>query len=588
MWLKISYKEVSSESYKDNLIVVSIETSMSVPVYSGDKSIRVSKIFPLIENNQTIDIQNCTIHFFDYNNPFRILGKINQTASAALKQKIYFSYGTCSVIIFCEDGKLLDEYNKLEIGEPNAKETWIIENGLIKDAPFSLYQSEKHTDIEFVDYSHLPIVSRSILDESVIAIQMLKDKEQSNGYTDTIESLIEVINRFIIELNYLTTLVGCVPYTLYYQDINKYQDPLENQILQQQIIDRLIQINSTLSYVSTQTYSGSIPILERRSLIRRSSLLGIGAAIKALNGIVDYIEDAFATVDFVDIIENVMHTAAPLENLGVVYKKDSWFRHNIDILGKRGSEVKRRIRKLAYFSSRNSYRESEFTITASLNSICAGISLEWTLMTITHEMLHSHVRAIMTSIFYEDDDDCYKQFFLKYRQKILYNNTTNGYTLIDSVREAIFTYCMGAITYGSITSQKEFGEDFEKDGVPFLVNNNIEEFYKCLQVENRNINEIFVHVLDLHYFYLGRTSKYISLIWCSWSTVPHVNGDIRQYILRSLVAIASKQSGDPYTRWEMAIDEFKNIIDGNKILESFPIISKLQKILNDKKLAHAQ
>ena len=96
----------------------------------------------------------------------------------------------------------------------------------------------------------------------------------------------------------------------------------------------MIQINSSLSYVSTQAYSGAVPILERRSLIRRYSLLGIGASIRALNRIVKNIEEAFSSIDFIEIITNKMELYNALDGLDSlpIYKCKNWNKRNVDTI----------------------------------------------------------------------------------------------------------------------------------------------------------------------------------------------------------------------------------------------------------------
>src|SRR5208337_301797 len=79
-----------------------------------------------------------------------------------------------------------------------------------------------------------------------------------------------------------------------------------------------------------------------------------------------------------------------------------------------------------------------------------------------------------------------------------------------------------------------------------------EDLWLAYEAEYRNISEIFVHVLDLHYFYCSSLSHYVPLIWRSWSTVPQVWGDIRQYILRTLLVVAAKTDGTPYERFGLA------------------------------------
>ena len=592
MWLKINYKhdDFEYEIFKKNAILVSVINKSTAPVNLDDKSIRLSKIYPLDQSNKfKVLPNNYDLFFFQFNNPYQILGKINQYGSENLKSSLFFSSGICSILLFSSSKVILDEFNSLELGDPNAFEKWVVQNNLIENIEVKTPKLNGIKLPKIEDYSSLNHFLATILDEFTISLKILETKiTQNDKYNfNLLNGLCNVVNSFIKELIYLQNFTGEIPESIYTKDITRLKDPLENQIYKQQIIDRLIQINSSMSYVSTQTHSGTIPILERRSLIRRHSLLGIGSAINALNRIVNFIEDAFNSINYVEIITNFMTTAKPLDGLnGLVHYKKDWYHSNIQNF-KCEISNEELFKKLAYFSSRTGYRESEYSITASLNSISSGLSLEWSLMTITHEMLHSHVRIILNSIFYGDENDSEKQtyqsFYNKYSKKINGQNIPN-YALIDSIREVFFTYCIRTTAYGSITLKKEYKANYSTTGAEIDLPK-FEDFYNIFQNEYRNLNEIFVHIFDLHYFYGGRTYKYIPLIWCSWSAVPHINADIRQYILRSLIAIASKIDQDPFERWKMALAEFKSILIQTKdLIGDIALITKLNEILNDNEL----
>lgn len=132
-----------------------------------------------------------------------------------------------------------------------------------------------------MDYVSLPLTERSLIDEFKITIKLLLLKLTTHMPFELpkIQSLIEEVNKLITELVYLNNTVGTAPDTLSEFSPEDLTGKKINQAIRHQNIDRLIQINSALSYVSTQAFSGAIPILERRSLIRRNSLLGIGSAI---------------------------------------------------------------------------------------------------------------------------------------------------------------------------------------------------------------------------------------------------------------------------------------------------------------------
>jgi hypothetical protein len=591
MWLKINYLNNNLEYviFKEKTILVSLETSLIAPIDENDTSIRFSNIFPLVKTASIPNLLKCSIYFFDFDNPFRTLGIINQKGSKEIKEKIFFSNGLCSILLFSDKNSIYNELQSLIKIQPTSYEIWNIENNLIVSV-----KTSPPSDIiiklpKVVDYSSLPLVERAVLDEFAISIHILKSKiAQHDIYnSNNLINLVKLVNIFIKELVYLTKLKGPKPKSLYITNSDRLKDPLENQILRQQNIDRLIQINSALSYVSTQSYSGAIPILERRSLIRRNSLLGIGLSLRALNRIVEYIELSFESIDFIEIITVEMLRASPLNGLidelnKLTYKKNDWYTKNIDVFTSKSKTANPEIsiRKLAYFSSRLGFRESEFSITAALNSLPAGLSLSWSLLTITHEMLHSHVRQIFVSIFYGDESiseiDNHFQFYELYSKKLKGDQVEN-YSLLDSIRGAIFNYCLKTQSYGSLTVQKLY-----QTPVSFRLPD-FKTFYEIFQSEIRNLNEIFVHILDFHYFYKGKITNYVPLIWCSWSAIPHINADIRQYILRTLITIASKIDADPYQRWEISKSYFLDALNSCKSHAKTPLIGKVIEILNNER-----
>src|SRR5258706_7181503 len=87
MWLKISYSPDKLQNYNFDGQTVSVEivVDICVPVRDTDRSVRVSPIFPLVEDSTPFDEHSYELHFFEISNPFRILGRINQFGSIELK-----------------------------------------------------------------------------------------------------------------------------------------------------------------------------------------------------------------------------------------------------------------------------------------------------------------------------------------------------------------------------------------------------------------------------------------------------------------------------------------------------------------------
>lgn len=586
MWLKIEYASEDLDNYVLNSSCISVKLvdNTIAPIDESDRSVRMSPIFPLVPGSAVKAFENGELYFFEFECPFRVLGKIIQLGSPELKKHVFFSCGICSVIVFASTPKIVSDLAALlKIDSPRASEIWELQNGKIVKATVAPSEPHQTKLKKLRKYNVLPPDIRTILDEFAIGIRIIANKTGNHEiYNYTIcQFLIVEVNKFINELIYLHKLTGKIPSAYWANDPELLKDPMERQSLIHQIVDRLIQINSSISYVSTQMYSGSVPILERRSLIRRNSLLGVGAAIAALNRIVDYVEAAFGHVNFSEIIRTELPKFPALSGMEdpTHPDKSNWFRSNIDNY-ECAAPLTPQAKKLAYFSSRYGFRESEYAITAALNALSNGLTLEWSMMTITHELLHSHVRMIIASLFFEKDgtgNENYRNFYEKFRKKQLTGVEPDEYLRIDSIRELIFIYTLRTPITGSLTVTKKFDS---KLGI--LVPETYGEFYRVFKLEQRNINEILVHVLDLHYFYLGRVYKYIPLIWCSWSSVPNVKADIRQYILRSLLAIASKANQNEKLRWKYAVDEFRAILAANQeLVTRFPLLQQVEAILAD-------
>ncbi|MGH9831264.1 MAG: hypothetical protein ACREDR_49305, partial [Blastocatellia bacterium] len=315
-------------------------------------------------------------------------------------------------------------------------------------------------------YKALPQALRTIVDEFVISVHVIASKTDAEEHerVEQFQGLVERVDGFIEELLYLYTLQGRPPERFWTHNSEVRTSQLVRDKYIQQIVDRLIQINSALSYVSTQMHSGSVPILERRSLIRRNSLLGIGTALRALDRIIGFIDSAFRAVNFEEIIRNQLGLAKPLNGTEdpAFPDRTGWSAANLQTF-ELGVAPEASSQKLAYFSSRSGFRESEFAITAALNALWNGLSLEWSLMTITHEMLHSHVRLLLTFLFFRaagSEADNYRHFYERFQNKAIRRHIIDDYSLLDSLRELIFSYCLRTRKCGSISLRLKFTPNY--------------------------------------------------------------------------------------------------------------------------------
>lgn len=534
--------------------------SSTVRNHDSQKVLRTSPVFPADKGFRPPDLTRGVhyICFFCFDPAFPVLGRLIRRAPKRLREGLLYSTGLASIILLTRESRDFRIVEDVVESKARSKEMWRVENGRIVSFTCGCLPSPPLTNVpEVFPYESLPLVPRTTVDEFVANIGLLLPKIQLHipSEVSTFVQLIELVNELVAEMVYVLNPKGRIPGTLAEYSSEQFggSPSLRNRILHQNT-DRVVQINAAMSYISTQALSGAVPILDRRSLIRRYSLLGVGTATLALTRIAHRIDQAFAKGALEDVLNDRGSDAAPLPGLDMLpdYDASQWREFSSDSWS---AEVRPRPRypKLPYFSGRLGFREAEYTVTAALQAIAAGAGPGWSLLTLTHEMLHGHVRNLLAMLFQGDPnrrpDHKWQEFYDRFAGHCRGNPSTRE-RLLDSLRTIVLFYCCRTMTHGSLTREipakhSQSDDEFEL-GFPLLTNDNL---WLAYEMEYRNISEIFVHVLDLHYFYFSSVSNYIPLVWRSWSQVPQVWGDLRQYMLRSLLVVASKTDGSPYERF---------------------------------------
>ena len=552
-------------------------------------SYRCSPIFPVNSAFDEPNFNNSNIYFYCFESAFAVLGRLCDIGSSDLVANLWYSIGLASIILITNNPLLNDELLSKAPHPPRSRETWEIVADHVTKINYCLSPSGAYDPDSFrvPPYSSLPPAERSVIDEFVANIAFIVPKVAAHlpSELDKFPRLVGQISKLISELTWVRKPEGPKPVTLAaHSEDSLRKDTFLRGGIANQALDRIIQVNSALSYVCSQMLSGAIPILERRSLIRRHSLLGIGTATLALGRISHTIENAFSTYSIEKLIVDRFEDTPPLPGLKKVlnYDHSKWSEYSVNRW--HGKEIPRTsYPKLPYFSGRLGFRETEYSISAAIQSLSAGISLEWSLLTLTHELLHGHVRNIIVELFRGDptkpSKEKYHEFYNKFRAYILLQEMPKNE--LESLRIAILAYCCITATHGSITQHPDPRAPKFTVRVPDIE----QELWNLLEVEDHNINEIFVHILDLHYFYASRLSAYVPLIWRSWASVPHVAGDLRQYVLRTLLAISSKVEGSPYARFLESVQIFNELLEDHvDAVLNTPTIHSLISFLHNEEL----
>lgn len=524
---------------------------------------RVSPVFPLNERSWSASPplssgSTTTIEFHDVPSGFRALARL--TAKLADDDLVPFAFniGTVPVISLSAGGPQYDTVAGV-VGVDYPFERWVVgPDGLLLDVQARPYHPHDGPPTEVAalvercgvtarsrgGYENLPDDARGVVDEFVGSIDTLIPELAS-----TFPSELLRVERLVAEVNRLIAMLISSGTTL----------SEDQQREAHQIVDRIVQVNSSLSYVSSQYTAGAIPILTRRALVRRYSLLGVGTAAKALVYLLESVNFALAEGQVESTISKKFRAqlSKPLPGLVVAHGHDPshWADFNVDRQrdDEAGSVVRRT--KMPFFSGRLGFRETEFAISAALQSLWSGDALEWNLVTMTHEILHGHVRHVLQHIFEEFEGA--PEGFDRLREKLVevWKHRDVDLSTLESIQIAILSYCAQVPLWGSMTTEPRVDKlmAMGQDGGDPMPIPSSKVLRSILEAEHRNVSEIFVHVLDLHYIFGGDLVPYLQSLWRSWGAVPSVGGDLRHYVLRSLVAAASTTTGRARKRFDDSV-----------------------------------
>jgi|GEM_PF-3960026 len=178
-------------------------------------------------------------------------------------------------------------------------------------------------------------------------------------------------------------------------------------------------------------------------------------------------------------------------------------------------------------------------------------------MTLSHELMHAHVRELLGAIFTGPDplalDDRFEGFYQRYVEFAKNGFNPRDHKLSDSLRFAILNYCVWRKHLDQLTVSTNPPKT--QIGVP-----QADELYGLMKAYFRDINEVVVHALDFHYFYSSNSELYLRYLWLSWSTVPSILPNLEHYILRTLASVSSKFHTPLGDRFNSTFSEFKEAI----------------------------
>jgi hypothetical protein len=541
-------------------------------------NVRISPIFAVTPEIAHIPLlkEESKVGLFTCQSPSVQLGRLINQCDSEIQQRLWFNHGLSSIVsIGCNDS-MIGKIKAIISGDLITYEEWTIRDHLITT---SAYKIEKKSEpLAWKDFQvkrppEIPVDVSYLLDEFEHAVQRLAlgsalfSPSDINSYrelvkttTDIVSNIVELTKEQALKLPSASALAIKVSL-------------LRNQRTLNQLYDWLVQINSALSYLISQAYICG-PVLQTDSLFNRYSLFGIGTASKALRRVANQVDSVFRKSPVYDVIKSEYSIAQGFDIGRDIYtaKPENW-RTDSNILDSHLQSKSPLPYKphLYFFSGRLGFKETLFSITAATQSLHAGDTARWNLMTLTHELTHAHVREVLSAVFSMDshgtaDTDAFEEYLNKYNKFHSISRTQKKpseqfrWSIQDSIRFAIINFCLWVQTCGNATDETP-SNSRRHASANYRLPETADQLRYVVASNWKIVNEIMVHVLDFHYFYNGSINTYIDSIWESWSTVPVVLDHMDHYILRTIAAVSSPGHEELVTRFDLASEKLAERID---------------------------
>jgi len=330
-----------------------------------------------------------------------------------------------------------------------------------------------------------------------------------------------------------------------------------DSIEQMFIKDEIIQIASILKNSNAQFF-GNIPIL-RSGMFQsgKNSLLGIGQSILGVLAISLHLRNCFNKFNFEDLFEN-KYTIIPSPNF--LLKPDIksypiWYREFInsngldDYLDEKDNNS---TYFLVYFSNRQGFRLTKHAVSAAMQSLFLSYLPSFTLNTLSHELLHAHVRSEIMVEFYpllKNKKGLHLNNTIYDKYKKVFQSKHESYSISDFI-QINFLFMAGLLNRNG---NNNINKKRNKKTYPKA------ELFISLKKWEKEIEEVIVHILDLNYFYNSKGNFYVRAIWTSWLSLPFSINNLSDYILRTVCAISSlDDTSDRVKRFDFALDMLKS------------------------------
>lgn len=490
---------------------VSLHATLVEVISAWSDGTRVSPLWRVKElpaewpSGQTIPA-SASILFLGPVNPFQVFDALQASTSALARlDSVWLTFGLFNVVVVFTDTEALAETCTWADTNSIRWEAWRLEDFHIVKETFSPYRETVNEWAAML----AAIAKERVADEltaatseflAMAASALSRAQEALPSYLPVLKINIESILSYIRD-----------------RDDDDFNRTYETQ-------GKIINVNAALSRFSSQAFSGISPIRCTESHFWTHSLLGTGYANLALIKIVQFIVSHLSTARipqrFAALSRDKTKLPTFLVDSADSRDKDQLFEDHLSKIElTKQEDAAPLVVPISYFSGRDGFKSHLQTISAPLAVLSGCNTIQWTLLTLTHELSHIIVKGILNRLL----PDIRSPAEISTSFDLCYGNVRPT-SWLETIQVAFLS-----------TLVMELGETLTPGKQEISANPT--EFRRRIEKFRGEAEEIMVHVFDFLYFFGQNEKKYVQSIWLSWSVIPNLSERIPEYVMRTLCAL---------------------------------------------------
>lgn len=493
---------------------------------------RASKLFPANGDEPLSDLSNVShIAFIVSSDPSSILAILLSDLSPDLANAVRLTYGHASIVLLLESTDQWQQVLEATVSLITGHEIWSIHNVAGVGSVVADVQVDRPVD-------RVAEVFPADISTNALGAEATAQVQQFNA---NIAVLGRVIRRYAPEAwplverlhDHVADIVDRIRQLDFAADINAARAAGVQQSV-------LVETNAVVTLYTTQLGSGTLPLRRSRFAVGEHSLLGIGLPSRAAWHYYHHLNKVFAEHGHSGRLAKMATVLDPFDWAGpasAIQNFDSWeaLERRLNSLSPEAETSPRM--HIPHFSSRWGFHESLHSISFSWQCISASATKQWNLLTLTHEYLHSEVRAISNQIIRPTGGEDIAMALVE-----RYNSRDMGKNFAESLQMAYVEALI--LARGMREQSRNFrpGDYRLEGGVPRTIT--AAQLFQTVRTYTDVVHEILVHVLDFKYVFASREQEYIEAIWSSWALVPSVADSIEYYVMRTLCALSASNRGE--------------------------------------------